>query len=299
MPRLTDVVRRLVRNVSTFTEAGLPLLQDLSYRETVYGGARLDIAIDAWRRQYLADDPRQRDPRSLNHFEHKVYSQDGTDGILREIFRRVGEGPRHFVEFGSGNGLENNTAFLVAQGWSGLWMEGHLERVNQARETFQEDILEGRLAVRQDFVSKDNIETLLQAAGVPSEPTAICIDIDGNDYWVFEAISSFRPMVFVVEYNAMYPPDARWVMKYNPDHEWHLDSYQGASLSSLVELARRKGYALVACTIAGVNSFFLRDDLVTEAFVTGPTELFYHPPHYFVVYETAGHPRAFGQGVNL
>lgn len=292
MPKIVDVLRRLVRNVSSYTGDGLPLLR----QHISYDPVQLDIAIASWRLQYLASDPRQRDPRSLNLFEHKVYSQDGTDGILREVFRRVGEAPRHFVEFGAGNGLENNTTFLVVQGWAGLWIDGHEERVEQARQTFAEPVDAGRLTILREFITKDNIEQLFCSAHVPQEPSVISIDIDGNDYWVFEALSSFRPMVFVVEYNAMFPPDASWVMSHNPLHEWRTDSYQGASLKALTDLAARKGYTLIACSLAGINSFFLRDDLISEKFISGTPSDFYHPPHYFAIHETAGHARAFGPG---
>jgi len=98
-------------------------------------------------------------------------------------------------------------------------------------------------------------------------------------------------MVFVVEYNAMLPPDASWAMRYNSAHEWRNDSYQGASLKSLTDLATRKGYTLIACSLAGVNSFFLRNGLVREAFVTGMPSDSYHPAHYFALHETVGHPR--------
>ena len=162
-----------------------------------------------------------------------------------------------------------------------------------ARRTFAEPVGEGRLTILRDFITRDNIEQLFRSAQVPPEPSVVSIDIDGNNYWILEALSWYRPMVFVVEYNAMFPSDASWAMRYDSAHEWRNDSYQGASLKSLTDLATHKGYTLIACSLAGVNSFFLCNDLVREAFVTGMPSDSYHPAP-FALHETAGHPRGSG-----
>ena len=73
-------------------------------------------------RRTLLDSPRHADERRLVKSGYRVYSQADEDGILHEIFRRIGEGKRTFLELGVGNGLENNTLFLLVQGWSGIWI---------------------------------------------------------------------------------------------------------------------------------------------------------------------------------
>ena len=116
MAGFMDKTRQLIRNASTyFSTAPASMAASTSLQQQ-----QLDVAIDQWRAQQLAEDPRLQDPRSLNRFEHRAFSQDGSDGILAEIFRRIGEGDRYFVEFGVGNGLENNTALLLSQGWKGF-----------------------------------------------------------------------------------------------------------------------------------------------------------------------------------
>ena len=287
-----DKTRQLIRSASTFFNAA-PASMAAS---TSLQQQQLDVAIDQWRAQQLAEDPRLRDPRSLNRFEHRAFSQDGSDGILAEIFRRIGEGDRYFVEFGVGNGLENNTALLLSQGWKGLWIDGDREQVATARTTFAAELSSGQLTLLNEFITAENIEQLFQAAGVPGEPTLISIDIDGNDYWVWKAIEQYRPRVFELEYNAVYPPGARWVMEYNPTHVWGQNSYHGASLESLFELGREKGYTLVACSLGGINAYFVRDDLLDAEQFAGPFETaqFYHPARFFVVNQTSGHPRAWG-----
>lgn len=269
-------------------------LADLMSAQIARTSDLLELQIDAWRRTELQLS-RYSDPRSLNRFEQKVYSQDGGDGILREIRRRIGEGGRFFVEFGVGGGLENNTAILAVEGWSGVWIEGDPAFANQATATFGEMVNTGQLIIVNSFITAANIEQLLADAGAPAELDFLSIDIDGNDYWIWSAIQSYRPRVVEIEYNSMFPPGEHWIMKYNPEHRWNGDSYFGASLSSLEELGRKKGYALVACTLAGTNAFFVRSDLIGEEFEPPFTaEACYQPPRYFMVNERAGHPRTIG-----
>src|SRR6476660_9739248 len=90
----------------------------------------LDLRVEEFTLHLLAADPRQSDPRSLNRFEYKAFSQSGEDGILHEIFRRIGlEGAGTFIEIGVGDGLENNTLQLLQMGWRGLWLEADPRRV--------------------------------------------------------------------------------------------------------------------------------------------------------------------------
>src|SRR5262249_51211738 len=133
------------------------------------------------------------------------------------------------------------------------------------------------------------------AANIPAEPDLLSIDIDGNDWHVWHAINAFRPRVVIVEYNSIFPPDTDIVVAHDNAFRWNGSSYFGASLKSLCVLAERKGYKVVACDFLGVNAFFVRNDLVTEAF-QGPftAEFHYEPPRYFLN-RKVGHQRKYGQ----
>src|SRR5512135_8523 len=74
--------------------------------------------------QNLLAQPRYADPKRLHRFEHQVYSQNGEDGAVAEIFRRIGTTDKFFVEIGVGDGLENNTVNLLSEGWRGVWVDG-------------------------------------------------------------------------------------------------------------------------------------------------------------------------------
>ena len=215
----------------------------------------------------------------LEAYEANVSSQQGEDGILREIFYRIGSGGRFFVEFGVEDGYECNTALLAARyGWSGLYIDANPRDVEKLRKRWS-----GRndIVIRQEFITAENIAKIFEEAGVPNEPDLLSIDIDGNDYWVWKALSNYRPRVVIIEYNGSYPPPRRWIMAYNPNHRWDSTTYFGVSLSSLHDLGTRLGYALVGTDTHGINSFFIRRDLLAASgFAEATPEEAYHPPRY-------------------
>ena len=251
-----------------------------------------ELRAEEFTRELLAQD-KYKDPRNLNRFEAKIYSQAGEDGIIAEIFRRVGTTSKDFVEFGSGDGRENNTvSLLTTQGWKGLWIEGDNEAVGRARQAFADYVGAGTLRVDPAFITAENIETLFRNAKVAPEFDLLSVDIDRNDYYVWQNIRQFRPRVVVVEYNAIFPPDVEWVVPYDANAWWDLTSRHGASLGALEQLGREKGYALVGCSLSGVNAFFVRADLVGNKFLSPSTAaVHYEPPRYFLISRALGHPR--------
>jgi hypothetical protein len=258
-----------------------------AHRETTM----LEIAGHQLRTSLLAS-PRNASPLRLNHSGAKAYSQNGEDGIIAEIFRRIGVTNRFFVEFGSSDGSENNTVLLLRQGWSGQWVEGDHETAERARVAFAPEIEVGRLVVTEAFITAEHTEQLLKEGGAPEELDLFSLDIDRNDYYVWEAVRSYRPRVAVIEYNAIFPPGVDWVIDYDAAKWWDGTSKYGASLSALERLGREKGYSLVGCDLSGVNSFFVRSDLVAELFESPFTaEHHYEPPRFALKFTWGGHPR--------
>ncbi len=206
--------------------------------------------------------------RDLTRYEMRVRSQNGEDGILRAIFARIGPGSRYYVEFGVESGRECNTRYLrEAGGWTGLLMDGGHE--------------DPAINLRREFITAENVEALFAKYGVPREPDLLCIDIDGNDYYVWRTLAPrWRARVVVVEYNAMYGPTDRRTIAYDPAFRWRGTDYMGASLQALVSVADRWGYTLVACDSRGVNAFFVRDDLLGGHFERRPAAELYRPPRF-------------------
>jgi hypothetical protein len=189
------------------------------------------------------------------------------------------------VEFGAEDGRENNGRYLLLKGWQGFWLESDPAQVALLGKRFRRSLDRGALLVTQAVVTRENVEALLTEMGVPVELDLLSIDIDGNDYWVWKAMSQFRPRVVVIEYNAALGPRATWVMPYDADHAWDGRSSRfGASLKALERLGTKKGYDLVGCSFTGVNAFFVRSDLIGGRF-TGPftAERHYEPARYFPV----------------
>lgn len=237
----------------------------------------------------LLTDPRRQVPGSLARFEHQVFSQGGEDGVLREIFRRIGEGTRSFVEFGVEDGIQNNTHFLLHQGWRGCWLEGSPTAVEAIRNQFAPSLATGQLKVKHTFITAENIADSFRELQVPTEVDLLSIDIDGNDYWVWKALAAWRPRVVVLEYNANYPADCDWVMPYDPQHSWGVDTYFGASLLAYTRLGQELGYRLVGCALNGTNAFFVRADLAGDHFTAEATAAFHFEPARFFLIERRGH----------
>lgn len=252
------------------------------------------IVFEEYLRKELYENDRYADPRKLNRFEYQVFSQHYEDGIIDEIFKRIGTTNRSFVEFGAGDGVENNSVHLLLKDWTGHWMEGSRDHVKSIGRKFRQPISEKKLSIRQAFITAENIEGLLDEMNLPEEFDLLSIDLDGNDYWVWKAIKKYRPRVVIVEYNPLFRPDTKWVMKYNPMHLWDRTTYYGASLKSLELLGDEKGYSLVGCEFSGTNAFFVREGLVDDKFQEPFTaENHYEPtrPYYA---KRIGHKRDFG-----
>jgi len=243
--------------------------------------------------RYWADElatPRHADPKRLLRYGFKTYSQSDEDGIIQEIFNRIGTSNRTFVEFGVESGIECDSVKLLVEGWRGLWLEGSPTRITQIRKNFQAFLDERRLAVNEAFVAAENIDALLEQGGVTGEIDLLSIDIDNNDYWVWKAITVIQPRVVVIEYNAALRPPLSLVVPYDPERRWDGSNYFGASLEALVRLGRSKGYRVVGCNFSGANAFFVRDDIAGNHFLD-PAKAgeHYEPPRYFFPMLKGGH----------
>ncbi len=234
------------------------------------------------------EDGLQRDkaanPAHLHWFEASRYSQNGEDGIIAEIFRRIGTRSRFFVEIGAADGAENCTAALVDEDWQGVWVEGDPEKAAAARRLVGSRGVE----VCHAFVDRETILPLLDAANIPQEVDLLVLDLDGNDYWILERIGTrLRPRVMVLEYNAVIGPWFRWTMPYDAKHRWDGTLRHGASLAALASLGSRLGFTLIGCDSRGINAFFVRAE-EAGPFDPGSARWHWVPPRYRLPY---GHPK--------
>jgi hypothetical protein len=199
-------------------------------------------------------------PNPLARFGEKCFSQNDEDGITLEIVRRLGVEKGRFAEFGVGNGLENNTIILGALGWRGFWVGGEDLAIAVPES--------GRLHYTKDWITLENIARHASAGlgllgGGADSLDVISLDLDGNDIYFVENLleNGFRPKLFIVEYQAKFPPPARFQIAYDPDHEWNGDDYFGAALQNYADMFDRHGFRLVCCnSLSGANAFFVRND---------------------------------------
>ncbi len=244
--------------------------------------------------QIIHNSPHFLEQKRLLKHGYQVLSQSDEDGIILEIFNRIGLTNKYFVEFGVGAGLENNSASLLFQQWSGMWIEGDHTYVENINQHLSRLIKSGKLKLQEAFVDENNIEQLLTNNEVPFEPDLFSIDVDSIDYYIWNALNRFKPRVIVIEYNGSWGPSIEWIMPRDevPSSTINTSCY-GASLKSLEILGTQKGYSLVGCNMTGVNAFFVRDDLVQDLFASPFTsENHYEPPRYHLLRQI-GHARSY------
>jgi hypothetical protein len=235
-------VRHRLHGISAQLDRNAVLLGQLRSREVSHGGML----------------------ECLSQAEFKVFSQFGEDGIIQYLLSRVPIERRSFVEFGVEDYEESNTRFLLINNkWSGLVIESNEESVERIKRS---DIYwKCDLRAVAAFVTRENINRTISEAGFEGDLGLLSIDIDGNDYWVWQAVEAVQPRIVICEFNRRFGCDYAVTIPYRADfnaagaHPSRL--YYGASLPALCLLAAQKGYDFVGCTSEGVNAFFVRQDL--------------------------------------
>lgn len=207
--------------------------------------------------------------------EFRVHSQFGEDGIIQYLISRVPIEHDVFVEFGVADYRESNTRFLLCNdNWRGLILDGgtsHIEFVRSNPLGWRHSI-----EARSVFVTRDNVNETIADAGMSGDIGLLSIDIDGNDYWVLDAIDVVSPRILIVEYNSTFGPEAAVSVPYDPGFDriksHHSNLYWGASLTAICLAADRKGLAFVGSNSAGNNAFFVRRGVLGDLSTLTPLE---------------------------
>ena len=218
---------------------------------------------------------------------YKCYSQFDEDGIIAHLTDTLQIERGCFVEFGSGNGLENNSHLLLLKGWRGLWVDG--DPVNGSFIRSNLPLHTTRLAYDSTFITIKNIRGVIEKGlkHVASQNIDLySMDLDGNDvYFTDEVLKYWRPKIVICEYNGKIPFGLRLSVEYDENSKREEDDYFGASLSE--HIARLKGYRLVCCGLSGVNAFFVRDDLADKFITYDPVHL-YQPARVHLTFMAVG-----------
>jgi hypothetical protein len=207
--------------------------------------------------------------KKLVDTEYKVFSQFGDDGILQYLIYHLNilSSLQTFVEFGVENYEESNTRFLLMNNnWRGLIMDGsesNMQFVQNSSYYWKHD-----LTAKAAFIDAENINDLISSAGFSGEIGILSVDIDGNDYWVWDKIDVVSPIIIVAEYNGAFGSQQALSVPYYPSFRrtqaHYSNLYWGCSLAALNNLAIKKGYTFAGCNSAGNNAYFIRNDYCND-----------------------------------
>lgn len=221
--------------------------------------------------------------RNIKSYEFKVFSQWGEDGIIQRLTKVVEIKNKTFIEFGVEDFLESNCRFLMSKdNWKGFVLDGSSKNVSRLKNShfYWKHQLEAECA----HITRDNINELLERSGFDYDLGILSIDIDGMDYFIFEAICSYKPRILVCEFNPVFGATRKITVPYKSDFDrtraHHSNLYWGASLAAITSLAKNRGYSLVGTNSAGQNAFFVRQDLVNEHLIVMTSEEAFTPSNF-------------------
>ena len=212
--------------------------------------------------------------KSLPQFSQtgfKVYSQTDEDGILLFIFSIIGTKSKKCIEICAGDGVECNSANLIVNhGWHGLLVDGDAKLIEKGVKFYRQNS-NTRVyppVLVHAWITRDNVNEVLAANEFTGDVDLLSIDMDGVDYWIWEAISCINPRVVVVEFQDILGPSRSYTVPYSDSFNAYehpttagMPNFCGASLPAFVKLARSRGYRLVGCNRYGYNAFFVKNPL--------------------------------------
>tara|TARA_Y100000589_G_C27064201_1_gene592625 strand:+ start:74 stop:856 length:783 start_codon:yes stop_codon:yes gene_type:complete len=199
--------------------------------------------------------------KDLLNYSKNVFSQNGEDGIISEILKRLSIDKKEkgwCVEFGAWDGIYlSNTFNLVKQGWKAIYIEGEPKRFKSLLKTssIYKNIKPVNAFVSKHENSKESLDNILRKTKVPESFDLLSIDIDTFDLEVWESLKKYKPSIVIIEINSSYLPGII---------NWHSNKHKkanGNSFSATLCVAKKKGYKLICHT---GNMIFIREDLAEK-----------------------------------
>ncbi len=234
--------------------------------------------------QYLVRDNKRSTFANLTDSEFKVFSQWGEDGIIQYLINKLPIKNKIFIEFGVENYTEANTRFLLENdNWSGLVLDGSSKNIQSIQNSdlyWKYDLL-----AKEVFITQDNIDGIIEEYIISNkfnrEIGLLSVDIDGNDYYVWNAIESIDPIIVICEYNWIFGNEFKLTVPYDETfvrtQKHHSNLYFGASIQAIYSLSKSKGYEYVGCTKAGNDAFFVKKEYAEKyikELITTPSKTF-------------------------
>lgn len=212
---------------------------------------------------------------SLADVEFRVFSEWGDDGIIQWLIHNISIPNKTFIEFGVKDYRESNTRFLMMNdNWSGFVMDGSQKNVSKIISS--EYYCRYELNAESVFIDCDNINGLIASQPFDAKVGLLHIDLDGNDYWIWEKISVITPVIVIMEYNSIFGVERAITVPYDKSFQrtkaHHSNLYFGASLKALYLVARQKGYSFIGCNSAGNNAYFVKNENLNDVVREVPLE---------------------------
>jgi hypothetical protein len=205
--------------------------------------------------------------RKLSDSEFSVFSQFGDDGIIQWLVQNLDIPNKTFIEFGVEDFSESNSRFLMMNdNWSGFVMDGSSNNISKLKS--QHYYWKYDLNSKAIFINKDNINDLIDGCGFHKDVGLLHIDLDGNDYYIWDAINTIEPIIVIVEYNSIFGKNRPISVIYDDNFirgDAHYSNLLfGSSLKSLYQLAEDKGYSFIGCNSAGNNAYFVKNEKINS-----------------------------------
>lgn len=218
--------------------------------------------------------------KNIKDYEFKVFSQWGEDGIIQYLIKSIEIQNKTFIEFGVEDFFESNCRFLLMKdNWKGFVVDGSTSNIQRLKNSYF--YWKYELVALDQFITRDNIEGILATSGFEEDLGILSIDLDGNDFFILEAINNFKPRILICEYNPVFGGARKITIPYQADfyrtNTHYSNLYWGASLAAISHLADKKGYALVGTNTAGSNAFYVRKDLLNDSVEVLSVESVYSP----------------------
>lgn len=277
---LNRVAQFLARHIAKSLQVSQPGKKELALMQVTQANTKL-LSKLLFEKTGRAED--------LRVTEFGCFSQNFEDGNLLYLFSLIGETNRTSVEICAGDGIECNSANLILNhGWKALLIDGNEEQVSRGREFYAASPAASLQPpiFAAEWITRDNINVILKQYGLEGEIDLFILDIDGNDYYIWEALSQVQPRVVMLEFNSIWPVTARKVIPYDerfvfdpsPGYWLH---YCGASLGAFQSLAEKKGYRLVGIESKyAFNAYFMRNDVGPDIFpAINPETALLNNPH--------------------
>jgi len=257
---------------SPYVDRGTQLLLAMKYRETFEQTHKL---------------------LEFDDIEFRNYSQNGEDGILWYIFSLIGTVNKKLLEICAGDGVQcNGVNLIINDGWTGLLFDGDEALINKGQEYYRThpDTFCYPPKLCHAWITAENINELVTSNNLSGEIDLLSLDIDGVDYWIWNALDAVSPRVVAAEIQAIWGCDASVTVPYRPDFRAEFVNgfgvYSGASLPAFVKLGKKKGYRLVGCQRYGFNAFFIRNDVGQDVFPEIAAERCFSHPFATWAYDT-------------